>query len=1262
MESNQKSVGLPLALLAALVLFAALTAHAQIASLGKGWLLNAPGSITSTPGQVISGNNSIMGSYSGLGTYSQFLQTDPNFIQFAANQQYTITLSYRIITAGSNGFSFGFFTPSDNTSGYSNNITGTAGTSGTATLVATLKNYPDYLAGFDINGTGTIVIDNIQITNSNGQLVASENAEGPTVVPGLLNFQLTGAIAMLTPASAAPGAVAKALDLNGNGNSEVLMTLIAPPPTNVPIEPMVVEATGPMKIATSNYFPAGAPTVKACQMLLFADISGDGLPDLIFSEAGYDPSNTGIVLTGSRIGVALNLGGGKYKDVSSLIPADQQTTVSNSIAVGDVLGDGGVEIILPDLNNGSNTALLRWNGNGFDEIRNWIPQSLWGQSGLNLRFQAWMDLADVDLDGRQDLLLGGNGETAPNLQLVFGGAGGFAMDTVANYLQLPDGPFGHTDSSQSFPPILQGAEVKPILVADFNNDGLPDILTTERQYLRYQPGAFTDTSDPNYANLKANGGLVFGGATYQVLLNQGSRNFLDVTPSPAASLGGREYTNLVAIDINNDGFLDVVGTYQVATNIYGTPPYIDTAPPFLYGTTLFLNDGTGRFQVVDGAQLLVAATTTPPNGKQWNLGSFVPTVVAPDHIEGIVYEGVGGCPTAFCPAPGLNIYKVVSTRSIGTGPGFVDPATLGAPGFNEFYYLTHYPDAAAAVAAGLYPSGLAQYLAVGMAKGYLPHAPNPLKTPAITSVSNAAGGQPGVVPGSFASIYGSNFTILTSDSWNQFISNGSLPAELDGVSVSIGGKPAYVESITPGQINVQAPNVAAGPVNVVVTTPGGTSQPFSATAQAYGPAFFTWPGNQAVATHANFSWAVKNGTFPSTSTAPAAAGEVVTLWGTGFGPTNPAVPAGQEPSVIAPPTQLPVSVTLRGTPVTVWGAVLSGYAGTYQIAIQIPDAMPSGDYPIVATVDGVQSPSTVILSVLGVQSICGTVGLSLTPNNEFAAGTSAGGSAYTWTLNGPTIGQGAMPQLALFHYDGSLQDASGISPVTATGTSFVPGKFGSALSVASNGVLTYPATGNVSVTDGTIEMWLGMSGDGSAPAYSGYVPLFSYTAANGDQLMLFDSGGKGFYGGTTVDKITTGTGTGGSPFTNITAWHAGDWHHVAMTYSSTQGQLVMYIDGQISGRLQESIPMPAADGQVFTIGNNGNGSGSPFLIDEVLISNYAKTPAEIQYDFSRNTPFGNNEVLLPLTGLASGQLGYSVLATSSELTCGSAMVQIPGGG
>jgi uncharacterized protein (TIGR03437 family) len=238
-----------------------------------------------------------------------------------------------------------------------------------------------------------------------------------------------------------------------------------------------------------------------------------------------------------------------------------------------------------------------------------------------------------------------------------------------------------------------------------------------------------------------------------------------------------------------------------------------------------------------------------------------------------------------------------------------------------------------------------------------------LKLPVLTGVANAAGGQPGAVSGGFVSLYGSNFTPLPYDDWSKAITNNRLPTQLDGISVTIAGKPAYINVITPGQINIQAPDLGSGNVPVTVTTPAGTSTVFTANSQVFSPAFFQWAGNQPVATHADYSLAAKNGTFPGAVSVPAKPGEVVILWGTGFGPTNPAVPAGQQPAVQAPPTQTPVTVTLDGIKLSVLGAVLSSYAATYQIAIQIPPSIADGEYPVVATVGGAQSPTTVLLTV-----------------------------------------------------------------------------------------------------------------------------------------------------------------------------------------------------------------------------------------------------------------------------------------------------------
>jgi len=236
-----------------------------------------------------------------------------------------------------------------------------------------------------------------------------------------------------------------------------------------------------------------------------------------------------------------------------------------------------------------------------------------------------------------------------------------------------------------------------------------------------------------------------------------------------------------------------------------------------------------------------------------------------------------------------------------------------------------------------------------------------LGAPTITGVSSAAGGQPGAVSGSLVSIYGSNFTPLPSDDWSRSISNGQLPTQLDGTTVTIGGKLAAINAITPGQINVQAPDAGAGNVQVIVTTPAGSSAPFITSVQPYNPAFFPWPNGQPAATHLDYSIAAKNGTFSGMTTIPAKPGEVIILWATGLGPTNPAVPAGHLPGANAgAPTQNPVMVTLNGGNVPVLGAALSGYPGVYQIAIQIPASTTDGDYPLVASVNNVSSPKATL--------------------------------------------------------------------------------------------------------------------------------------------------------------------------------------------------------------------------------------------------------------------------------------------------------------
>ena len=81
--------------------------------------------------------------------------------------------------------------------------------------------------------------------------------------------------------------------------------------------------------------------------------------------------------------------------------------------------------------------------------------------------------------------------------------------------------------------------------------------------------------------------------------------------------------------------------------------------------------------------------------------------------------------------------------------------------------------------------------------------------PSISAVLSAASFQPAIGSGSWVMIKGSNLANTTRVWQSSDFSGNNLPIALDGLSVTIDGIPAYVEYISPSQINVQAPDDSA---------------------------------------------------------------------------------------------------------------------------------------------------------------------------------------------------------------------------------------------------------------------------------------------------------------------------------------------------------------------------------------------------------------------------------------------------------------------
>ncbi len=241
-------------------------------------------------------------------------------------------------------------------------------------------------------------------------------------------------------------------------------------------------------------------------------------------------------------------------------------------------------------------------------------------------------------------------------------------------------------------------------------------------------------------------------------------------------------------------------------------------------------------------------------------------------------------------------------------------------------------------------------LNTGLSVTIAPVAAPPVITGIVNDASFAAGA---ISTGSWVAIFGTNLAPAgDSRTWNAAteIVSGKLPVSLDGTSVTVNGKAAVVEFIQPSQVNIQPPDdTSLGPVQVVVTTAGGASNSFTVNYAKFAPGLF--PGETSpyiVAQHGDNSYV--------TTQSPAEPGEVIVLWGTGFGPANPAVPAGQ---VFSGANLLAntVTVSIGGQPATVDFAGVVG-AGLVQINVHVPISINDGDAAVIATVGGASTQTT----------------------------------------------------------------------------------------------------------------------------------------------------------------------------------------------------------------------------------------------------------------------------------------------------------------
>lgn len=233
-----------------------------------------------------------------------------------------------------------------------------------------------------------------------------------------------------------------------------------------------------------------------------------------------------------------------------------------------------------------------------------------------------------------------------------------------------------------------------------------------------------------------------------------------------------------------------------------------------------------------------------------------------------------------------------------------------------------------------------------------------------TNVVNAAQGTAGIAPNTYITIKG-NSLAATKRSWQTSdFTGGKLPTSLDGVTVTMNGKPAYISFLSPAQINVLTPAglSPSGPLQIVVSNNGLTSPNVNLSSQPTAPSFFLFNSDKYIAaTHSDNKTLVGPTTlFPNAST-PAQGGETIVLYANGLGATTPAVVDGQVVTTSAPLAATP-TVKFGGVPATVAFAGLSA-TGLYQVNVVVPNGFPDGDVPVTIETGGGISPAGALITI-----------------------------------------------------------------------------------------------------------------------------------------------------------------------------------------------------------------------------------------------------------------------------------------------------------